>query len=438
MRRTYLFNSKLYYYFLHIILFFYVYSVQFVVIPFGIGTRVFMGIFGFFIFLQEILITKKCTFSKYYLRIYFALFLISIFSFFSLLYNGTNQTDFLFKYQVSIVTIIFASYFVTKLVSYKKTNEDDIPLMMKLFINVVVLQIIIALIMFAFLPFRDFLNNIQIASDHELKVIEETLEFRLVGFGSKFFGSGVINGFALILIGSIVKLQSASINVFKYSITFLFIFVFGMMMARTTLVGALLAFAIIFYPQKGSINQIKINLKFFLYLIFIPIAIVLFIFYFFPSAKESLELAFNFGFEIFVNYFESDSLESASTNQMKEMYIWPTSVKTYLIGDGMFADPMTGGYYMATDIGILRLIYYFGIFGLLSYLIFQFQIAYCASLRNYRYKKMFFVIFLYCIILNYKGFTDLFFLNILFFINNATANKFADEEDLIYNSISAK
>ena len=48
MRKHYLFDSKLYYYFLHIVLFFYIYSVQFVGVPFGIGTRVFMGIIGLF------------------------------------------------------------------------------------------------------------------------------------------------------------------------------------------------------------------------------------------------------------------------------------------------------------------------------------------------------------------------------------------------------
>jgi hypothetical protein len=430
MKSNSLFNSTFYYCFLHVILFFYIYSIQFKAIPFGLGTRVLMGFIGFVMFLVEITTSKKdLAFSKQFFRIYLALFFISFFSFFSLLYNGTTDVDFLFKYQFSIITIIFASNFITKLIFLKQTPINKVPLIMTLFINVVLIQIVISLLMFTYSPIRDFLNGIQVVSDRELELFEETLEFRLVGFGSKFFGSGIINGFALIVIGSVIKFKNnAKLNVLKYSFSFLFIFVCGMMMARTTIVGGLLGLGIVFWPSKRiSFNQIKIKIKFLAYLILIPVVLVFFIFYFFPNAKNSLEGVFNFGFEMFINYFESDSLESASTNQMKEMYIWPTSLKTYLIGDGLFSDAITGGYYMGTDIGILRLIYYFGIFGLLAYIYLQFQIAYGAYLRNYRYRKMFLIIFLYCLVLNYKGFTDLVFLNILFFINNTYYEKRINE-----------
>jgi hypothetical protein len=328
------------------------------------------------------------------------------------------------------------------LVSYKSKDENQIPVVMQLFINVVIIQIIIALIMFAFQPIRDILNTTQVTSDQELKVLEQTLEFRLVGFGSKFFGSGIVNGFALILIGSILRYNShIKINVFKYTMSFLFLFVFGMMMARTTIIGVLLALGIVFWPKNSlgfNINQIKKNTKFLFYLLSIPIISVFGVFYFLPEVKESIELAYNFGFEMFINYFQSDSLESASTNQMKEMYVWPTSLKTYLIGDGLFSDIATGEYYMGTDIGILRLIYYFGVFGLFAYLYFQFQIIYAAYLKNRRFKYMFAVIFIYCLVLNYKGFTDLFFLNILFVLNNTYQVKSINEKNIIYNSISSK
>jgi hypothetical protein len=443
MRKHYLFDSKLYYYLLHIVLFFYIYSVQFIGVPFGIGTRVFMGIMGFSMFLLEILKVKKpIVFNRPFLIVYFALFSISLVSLLSLLYNRTTDIEFFIKYPVSIIIIIFSSYFVTKLVSYKSKDENQIPVVMQLFINVVIIQIIIALIMFAFQPIRDILNTTQVTSDQELKVLEQTLEFRLVGFGSKFFGSGIVNGFALILIGSILRYNShIKINVFKYTMSFLFLFVFGMMMARTTIIGVLLALGIVFWPKNSlgfNINQIKKNTKFLFYLLSIPIISVFGVFYFLPEVKESIELAYNFGFEMFINYFQSDSLESASTNQMKEMYVWPTSLKTYLIGDGLFSDIATGEYYMGTDIGILRLIYYFGVFGLFAYLYFQFQIIYAAYLKNRRFKYMFAVIFIYCLVLNYKGFTDLFFLNILFVLNNTYQVKSINEKNIIYNSISSK
>ena len=419
MNRNYLFDSRLFYCFLHIILFFYIYSIQFVGVPFAIGTRVFMGIIGFLIFIYDIFNIKfNLIIKKSFIQLFLNIFSIIFVSLFTIIYNQTSDFEFLFKYPISIIIIIFASYFVTKLTFLKTIDVGEVPILFRLIINVVIIQIVIALIMFSLQPLRDFINSIQVVTDFELKVLDETSDFRLVGFGSKFFGSGIINGFTLILIGSIIKFNSPKkIDLFKYTISFFIIFVFGMMMARTTIVGALFALAIILTPGKifiFDVRKIKTKFIFFFYLLITPIVSYFVLSLFFRDVNKSLELAFNFGFEIFVNYFQSNSIETESTNQLQEMFIWPNEVKTYLIGDGHFTDLLNGGYYKETDIGILRLIYYFGISGLLMYFIFQFQVIYIAVLNLKKYKTMFLVLFLYLLVLNLKGFTDIFFLIILF------------------------
>lgn len=439
MKKHYLFDSNLYYFFLHFILFFYIYSIQFIGVPFGLGTRVFMGIIGLLVYLLEIFRDKKkLIFSRKFSKILTSLLLIVFISFLSLIYNSTFDIEFLLKYPISIIIIIFASYLVAKLVSFRSVEGNKLPFLMKLFINVVSIQILLALIMFIYPSFRDLLNSLQLSSDYELKVLEETLEFRLVGFGSKFFGSGIVNGFALILIGSDLRFNNQTkTNVLKHAIFFLFIFVFGMMMARTTIIGALFAIVIIFLPKRGlniNLKLIKNNTKFLLYFICIPTIIVLALNAFLPEVKEVVQYTFNFGFEMFINYFQSNSFESESTNQLKEMYVWPTSLKTYIIGDGFFTDVINGTYYMQTDIGILRLIYYFGIIGLFAYLYLQFHSAKLAYSISENYKSMVVIIFLYCIVLNYKGFTDLFFLNILFYFNNIYKGSTHNEKNIISNS----
>jgi hypothetical protein len=421
--KHFLFNSKLYYCFLHVILFFYIYSVQFVGMPFNIGTRVVLSILGFLLIIVTILYkTINFGFDKRFLSVFLVLFSISIIALVSLIYNGTKDIEFFLKYPVSIILIMLSGYFVTKLVAYKSAVKS-IPIIISLIINVVFIQVLISFIMFLYHPLGDWLNTIQVTSDQELSVLEETVEFRLVGFGSRFFGSGIVNGFALILIGSVLKFeQTDKINVFKYAILFLFIFALGMMMARTTLVGGLLAISILFWPKTIlNIKRIKIISKFSLFVVAIPLFVLVVLFFLFPGLKESLELLFNFGFEMFVNYFESGNLESDSTTQMGNMFVWPKDFMTYLIGDGLYTDTFTGAYYKATDIGVIRLIYYFGLPGLIMYFLFQFQIAYFAFLKNKKYSVMFIVVFIYCVILNFKGFTDLFFLNILFFINYSDA-----------------
>lgn len=62
---------------------------------------------------------------------------------------------------------------------------------------------------------------------------------------------------------------------------------------------------------------------------------------------------------MFINYSSDAGLSSASTDRLKEMYVYPTSLKTYLIGDGLFN--LKDHYYMETDVGYLRLLFYGGI-----------------------------------------------------------------------------
>ena len=417
--KHYLNESVLYYYFLHIILFFYIYSIQFIGVPFGIGTRVFLGVLGFLYFISEIVIKGKTfNFDRRFFSIFASLFLICFVSMVSLIYNGTKDVEFLLKYPVSIIIIVFASYFVTKLTLFIK-DEDRFSILIDLCINVVLFQSILSVLMFLNSPLRDFLNSIQINSELELRLLEETIEFRLVGFGAKFFEAGYINGFALMLIATMIKWNDLGrIKVLKYAIIFLVIFVLGMMMARTTIIGFLLAIIILFWPngKKNKLSSVNRS-KFLLYILIISIIVIIVVFYMFPELKESFELAFNFGFEMFINYFDSGRFESISTNKLEEMYVWPSSVKTYIIGDGLYTDVINGTYYMKTDVGFLRLIYYFGIIGMLSYFIFQFQMAYAAFLNNYKFRYTFVLMFVYCLVLSYKGFTDLFYLNIIFFIN---------------------
>ncbi len=407
-------KSKIYTLILYIILFFYIYSVEFNGVPLGLGTRVFIGFLGFIYFSIHLFLKNiNFKFQKDYILIISTLFFISVISTISVLLNKTYDIEFTINYPISIFIILFASYFVKKMIQLK-FKEVEIQHIINLIINVVIIQILIAILMFSIPPFRDFLNSIQINSHYEKIVLQESQNFRLNGFGSRFFGAGILNGFALILIASLLKFNKQETKVLRLSLSYLFIFVFGMMMARTTIIGALLSLIILILPKKTiSLSQIKKHLKFIFYITILPIIFILLII-FLPGIKQQVSNVFKYGFEMFFNYFSSNSFESESTNKMIEMYVWPSTLKTYLIGDGLYTNPHNGYYYMNTDIGYLRLIYYFGLIGLISYFIFQFNLIKILAYKAPKFKMMFIVLSLYLIILNFKGFSDLFFIGVLF------------------------
>ncbi|WP_148708519.1 hypothetical protein [Pseudomonas wadenswilerensis] len=67
--------------------------------------------------------------------------------------------------------------------------------------------------------------------------------------------------------------------------------------------------------------------------------------------------------EVFRNLLSHGELRSASVNSLAEMYALPSTVDTYLFGDGRYysEDESELGFYMGTDVGYLRLLYFSGV-----------------------------------------------------------------------------
>jgi len=67
--------------------------------------------------------------------------------------------------------------------------------------------------------------------------------------------------------------------------------------------------------------------------------------------------------EIFRNFLSRGSFHSASVDALASMYVLPDSLKVYVLGVGQYFDSGVSGlrYYMGTDVGYLRLLYYSGV-----------------------------------------------------------------------------
>ena len=118
-----------------------------------------------------------------------------------------------------------------------------------------------------------------------------------------------------------------------------------------------------------------------------------------------------FGFEMFINYAEEGTLSTDSSDNLISEYIlriWPSDFNTYFWGDTRWGDEEA--YYMGTDVGYTRLVYYFGVPGLILFLRYQYRVV--KSLA-YGYKKeqtigvLFKFTFLYLIVLLVKGYIDI-------------------------------
>lgn len=67
-------------------------------------------------------------------------------------------------------------------------------------------------------------------------MVDSTYGMRLQGWGSNFFGAGIINGLALILM-TYLFLNKRVRRLWCFTILYVFILVIGILIARTTLIG---------------------------------------------------------------------------------------------------------------------------------------------------------------------------------------------------------
>lgn len=385
-------------------LFFYIYPILFVGIP--VSTRLLYSFFAIVLILYGF-VCKSSSLANEYLPVLSLLLLIFSLSFLSILINGTSDFEFI-KYPVSIIAILFSAYALIR-IFYIMDIPCDFNYIAKLFIGVVFIQSVVALLMFIIPSFYEFMTSIQVISIDEAGKMSSLSEMRIIGFGSQYFGAGITNGLALIILAYLIRVGEYDSTMLKASAMFLFIFAVGIGMARTTFIGFGIALLLLL-PCSGllkfNLALLKRNVMLLLSVSAIMLLAVIFVYVLFPKIIVSIAPLFNFALEMFLNYFESGSLTTESTSQLATMYIFPTNIYTYLIGDGLYTAE-DGLYYMGTDVGYLRILFYFGVFGVMLFLSLQYSLLSVSMRRIKDGNVLFAFLLLYLIILNFKGFADL-------------------------------
>ncbi len=137
----------------------------------------------------------------------------------------------------------------------------------------------------------------------------------------------------------------------------------------------------------------------------------------------------NWMFEPFINLVETGKISSASSNGLKTMYFKP-SIDTLFHGDG-FYEP-NGHYYKGTDVGILRPLLFWGLFGSMIYYSCFFVLL--LPIYNYfskRNAKFLIILFLLQnLLFELKGEVNLTFISILFVMNVILLTKKINRQSL--------
>lgn len=398
----------------------YVFPIEFSFFPIA-NTKMIMAAMGIVTFVVKSILTHQVQMNRKHLIVGLYALGVSFCGLISVLYNNANDYSYA-TYIISFLVWIVAAYFVVS--CYKWVHSYvSVTIVCNYLIAVAIMQCIFA-IMIEHMPiFKNMVNSIVIGFASMYSAGEGLDNAgRLYGIGAALDVAGT--RFCAIL--SMISIMAY--NAYKknnncqqilYILCLLVLLVIGSMMSRTTSVGMLfvLLYFIVIWYEGGK----KYVAQFFAF--FAVAVLLLAVLY---NSNSFFYDNLRFAFEGFFNLAETGTWRLNSTDELQSMYIWPESFKTWVIGDGYFLDPYSsnpyyvgdvrswGMFYMGTDVGYLRFIYYFGLLGLLLFICYFVHIERSLVKRFSTYKWVFRGMLLMTLLIWFKVSTDIFCLYALF------------------------
>lgn len=342
-----------------------------------------------------------------YIKTLFYPVLMSLFTVLSSVVNTiTENTFIIFPFQVIYLLFLsYCIYYITK----RFCKVISFYVITRYFLIMLVVQSVIAIVMFVNQSICLFLFDLQ-GIDLTSRVIKMYFGIRLIGLGCFYFGAGAIYGLGLIAIIPFMLKAKSKQQLIKLILLYVYIFIVGIFFARTAMIGCVfsivyLIFCILIPKMRNKV--FLVFRQFITYITVFGIALVA-IYISFPKLQEDYGDIINFGFEAFINLVENGELSTASSDGLTEYHlsIWPQNKKTYYIGDVRWTKG--DSYYGNSDVGYVRLLFYFGVPGVILFLLYQYSIVRIAGLifKERVLSFFFFMMFFYALILLIKGYID--------------------------------
>lgn len=374
-----------------------------------------LAILGLMVFPLEYLKGNIPGFGKSFLKISLWALGVSFFSYFSMTINSTPDDSYL-GYIISMWVWLFAAFFCVSIMR-KVHGEVSVETIGYYLVAVALLQCTLGLLINHF----SFLKALVDAFITGEKYMGVGVENRLYGIGCALdVGGGRLGAILIILVYLILQSlkREKAWWVFAGLLgAFFYILVIENMMGRTTTIGAIIAIAYLIFSLCFNRGIKASTICSFLSTAVLVITIGIIICVGLYNTNLEIQKLLRFGFEAFFNYFQTGKFETNSTNMLSEGLVFPNNFKTWIIGDGYMASgsndpyyigPADYGFYMNTDAGYSRFIFYFGLIGLLTFMLFFVNVCIECSQKSRNAS----ILFIAILILNFsiwvKVATDIF------------------------------
>lgn len=399
-----------------------------------INTKMFLAVFGLMFFFMDHLNGKTDIFEKGLFNISMWALGVSFFSFLSMTLNNTPDDSYL-TYIVSMLVWLFAAYACVYLMR-QVHGHISLEIVGYYLVGVALLQCTLAL-MINYFPFVKSLVDTYVTGEKYMGV---GVKERLYGVGCALdVGGGRLGAVLVILAHLMLLTMKRRESLWKFvgqTGAFIYILVVGNMMGRTATVGAVIASAYFLFVLLSDRNLHEHHIKSYLNVglwVFLGGGLISVGLY---NLNPEFRKLLRFAFEAFFNYFELGKFETNSTNMLSEGIIFPDNWRTWIIGDGYMASgandpyyigPSDYGFYMNTDAGYSRFIFYFGVIGLTAFSLFFIMVCKECMYRFKEARYLFIAILLFNFCVWIKVSTDMFVVFAPFLcINALCANEGVD------------
>ena len=343
---------------------FYIFPVGLFFLPETVNTKMIIAVLGVMAFGIECLRKKELSLSKPVLVSALLAIIFSVWCYFSATANGTDDTTYA-SYWLSFATWLGGAYFVCWLIreTEGEFNLDRLTFYLTL---VCVAQCVLALVIDSNQAFQRFVDRIFIQGQDFFHEVH-----RLYGIGAALDVAGVRFSAVLILLAHQLSaygkvLDNRRLAVFFF-LSYMFIFIAGSIIARTTWVGAAMGLvymgATYAKVNRGGLSSRQTGFWLIsLGVILFAVVVSAWLYNRSPVFRSNLR----FAFEGFFNWVEHGTFRTDSTDKLNgNMWIWPSDPWTWAVGSGIFGDFAFG-----TDIGYCRFVLYVGLTGLFLFSLF--------------------------------------------------------------------
>ena len=394
---------------------FFFFPFEFTFLP-GINTKMLLAAMGLVLFVARAAASRSASLDRdFFVLIVFAS-IVSLSGIISVVYNATTDLSYA-SYVVSFFVWMGGAYFVVS--SIRFLHGKVTPLIVINYLAAIcVAQCVIALLISRNPWVKDFVDSF-LGGDGFMGKAEN----RMYGIGCALDVAGLKFSCVLVAISFVVMngLCQPKLQTTIYWIAYLVIAVVGNMIGRTTSVGVVVSLIYIlvhciFYGYREFLKSHVLPL---LLLMVALLPLLIYLYNNSPKTREDLR----FGFEGFFSLAETGRWETNSNDRLSDMFVLPDNPKTWIIGDGYFdnpySDPNFNGdnpteFYKGTDVGYLRFIFYFGVIGLISFIVFFLVVFWECATRHRKYAILFLMILTINYIVWVKVSSDIFLIFSLF------------------------